>query len=371
MEGGFGGLVPCAAVTSGGSLRYFIIASDDAGIPIATAGSMKAPFKVTIRQSVSGDQPSLPGKDPPKKCASTADCPPGLPGCKGDGGGKPLDAICDATAECARGLICSGGVCTPGEGNDGDEPGESSGTHHVLSLGAQFDISYVSSGENVCSGSGSASYVCMMPDTDPNAQFFGVPDESVSGTNGISGGLAFGGARIFLGYDYFFDFGLGLGARVGYAFGGPTPCEPGVDAGCPAIPDGSQTPAGNSFFPGHFEGRVSWKFLKPNPDAGDFAPHVFLGVGGAQVNSSVPVTVCDTLLAEDEEADARCSENGPAKQRSVDAYQLAGLTFVSFGGGVSYMFHRNFGISGDLKFMVLFPTVGFTISPTIAPVVAF
>ncbi|NUP10298.1 MAG: hypothetical protein HOW73_29970 [Polyangiaceae bacterium] len=370
MEGGFGGLIPCDAVTSGGELKYFIIASDESGTPIATAGSMKAPFKVLIKQKISGDKPSLPGKDPPKKCAAKADCPPGLPGCGGDGGGKPIDAICDATPECSKGLVCLNGVCAPGEGNDGPET-PSGGTHHVISVGAQFDIAYVADGEDVCSSSSSASYVCMYPDSDPSAQFFGVPD-AVNGTNGISGGLAFGGARILAGYDYFFDFGLGLGARVGYAFGGPYPCEPGVD-GCPARPDESSTPAGNSFFPAHLEGRVSWKFLKPNPEAGDFAPHVFVGFGGGQVNASVPVTVCDKLVAEGEEPDANCTDNGTGAgvQRKVDAYQLAGLTFATFGGGVTYMFVKNFGISGELKFMVLFPTVGFTISPVIAPVVAF
>ena len=382
MDEGFGGLIPCNAVTSGGELRYYIIASDEGGTPIATAGSLKAPFRVAIRQSIKGDKPSLPGQDPPKKCASRADCPPGLPGCEGAGGGKPLDAICDATAECAQGLVCLNGVCAPGEGDvDG---GPKTGTQHVVSVSAQFDLAYVSDGQSVCSGSSSASYVCMLPDSDPSAQFFGIPRD-VNGTNGISGGLAFGGARIFAGSDYFFDFGsmggLGLGARVGYAFGGPYPCEPGVD-GCPARPEESGTPVANSFFPAHLEARASWKFLKPNPEAGDFAPHVFIGGGGAQVNASVPVTVCDTLLDPDgaegprdpEDPDEACSGGNnpvPAKQRNVDAYQLAGLTFVTFGGGATYMIVRNFGISAELKFMVLFPTVGFTISPVIAPVVAF
>jgi hypothetical protein len=370
MEGGFGGVVPCDAVTSTGELRYFIIASDEGGTPIATAGSMKAPFKVTIKNKITGDKPSLPGKEPPKKCSVVEDCPPGLPGCKGDGSGKPVDAICDATPECAKGLICASGVCTPGEGNDGpDTGGTTDGTQHLLSVGVQVDIAYVSSGENVCSGESSASYVCMLPDTDPSTQFFGVP-AGLNGTNAINGGLAYGGTRVFVGYDYFFKFGLGLGARVGYAIGGPYPCTPGEE-GCPAIPDGSGTPAANSFFPAHLEARASWKFLNPNPKGGDFAPHVFIGGGGAQVNSSVPVTVCDQLLGENEEASESCAEGGPAVERRVDAYQLAGLTFVTFGGGVSYMFHRHFGISGELKFMVLFPTVGFTISPTIAPVVAF
>ncbi len=362
MEGGFGGQVPCDAVTTAGDLKYFIIASDESGTPIATAGSMKAPFKVAIKNKIKGDKPSLPGKDPPKRCAAVEDCPPGLPGCKGEGGGKPIDAICDATAECAKGLACLNGVCAP----SGETPPPTGGTHHVISVGAQIDIAYVADGQNVCSGSSSASYVCMHQDSDN--QFYGIPSE-VNGTNGISGGLAFGGARIFAGYDYFFKFGLGLGVRVGYAIGGPYPCTPGEE-GCddvPRDPDGNsltQTPAGNSFLPVHAEGRASWKFLHPNPEKGDFAPYVFIGGGYGQVNAKIPVTVCDTLAVAGDNPDC-------PGQTKVDAYQLAGLGFITFGGGVSYMIVRNFGISGELKFMVMVPTVGFTISPVIAPVVAF
>jgi hypothetical protein len=251
------------------------------------------------------------------------------------------------------GLACIGGQCTP----DGSSKPDSGGTQHVISVGAQFDLAYVADGQDVCSAANAGSYVCMEQNTDPRRQFVGNP-VNVSGTNGISGGLAFGGARIFAGYDYYFPFGLGLGARAGFAFGGPS-----VD-GAQVIPDGSDyQQLGKSFFPAHLEARASWRFLAPNMQGGDIAPHVFVGGGGAQVNASVPVTVCDAL----EGATESCEEGRTA----VDAYQLSGLTFITFGGGATYMFIRNFGLSAELKFMVLFPTVGFTFSPTISPVVAF
>ena len=63
--------------------------------------------------------------------------------------------------------------------------------------------------------------------------------------------------------------------------------------------------------------------------------------------------------------------HGRVKIDGAKTGPLAGLTFITFGGGVTYNIIKNFGISGELKFMVLFPTVGFTISPTVSPVVTF
>ena len=314
---------------------------------------LKAPFTITIVNKLAGDPPSLPGKSAPKKCQTA--CPPGMPGCGGTADCKVEGVICDVSAECCPGNACLSGVCTA----DGSSPGgETTGTQHVISVGAQFDLAYVSDGEDVCSAANAGSYICMEQNTDPARQFVGNPRD-VNGTNGISGGLAFGGARIFAGYDYFFPFGLGLGARIGFAFGGPS-----VDD-AQKVPEGSEYGGvGKSFFPAHIEARASWKFLNPNPNAGDFAPHVFIGGGGAQVNASVPVKVCDALNENTDNPDC-------LGETDVDAYQLSGLTFITFGGGATYMFIQNFGLSADLKFMVLFPTVGFTISPTISPVLAF
>lgn len=351
MDGGYGGEIPCDATSSSGELKYFIIGSDESGTPVATAGSMKAPFKVPIKAKIDGDKPSLPGKPAPKRCIVKEDCPPGLPGCEGAAGGKPEGAICDETAECASGLGCISGVCTPSEDTGPSSPGK----HHVISAGVQFDVAYIGDGTDVCSRTSTANYVCTYADS--SEQFRGDPLQ-VKGTNGISGGLGLGGIRFLAGYDYFFDFGLGLGARVGYALGGPQLDEGG------SHPKLKGYPAGSSFLPAHAEGRVSWRFLHPAMQGGEFAPHVFVGGGVGQVNASVPVTVCDNIA--DPGDNAKCK--GETK---VDAYQLTGLSFVSFGGGATYMFVDNFGLSLDLKFMVMFPTVGFTIAPSLSPVVAF
>jgi len=365
MDGGFGGEFPCDASSSSGDLKYYIIGSDESGTPVATAGSLKAPFKVPIRSKVEGDKASLPGKPAPKRCIVKEDCPPGLPGCEGASGGKPEGGICDENAECASGLACLNGECTPTDEETPSGPGK----HSVISAGVQFDLAYIGDGANVCSGgkmpdsdaawTSPANYVCTYADS--NEQFRGDP-RLVKGTNGISGGLGLGGIRFLAGYDYFFDFGLGLGARVGFALGGPS-LDDSISTHKEEQKQGY--PTGSSFLPVHAEARASWRFLHPTMQGGDFAPHVFVGGGIAQVNASVPVTVCNSTAAEAGD-NAKCY--GETK---VSAYQLTGLSFASFGGGATYMFIDNFGVSLDLKFMVMFPTVGFVIAPSLSPVVSF
>ena len=80
IENGFGGEIPCSDITTTGDVRYYIIATDDQGLSLAQAGSLKEPFRVPVKNKISGDAPSLPGKNPPKACAAAQECPPGLPG---------------------------------------------------------------------------------------------------------------------------------------------------------------------------------------------------------------------------------------------------------------------------------------------------
>ena len=70
--------------------------------------------------------------------------------------------------------------------------------------------------------------------------------------------------------------------------------------------------------------------------------------------------------AEGADLNARCPGN-----TKVDAYQVTGLGFVDFGGGATYWIVDNFGIAAELKFMIMLPTTGFVISPTLVPTLAF
>ena len=46
---------------------------------VGGAGSKKAPLEFDLKQKIAGEIPAFPGKDPPERCTSTGDCPPGMP----------------------------------------------------------------------------------------------------------------------------------------------------------------------------------------------------------------------------------------------------------------------------------------------------
>ncbi len=372
---GFGGYIPCADVTTTGEVRYHVIATDESGSPVATAGSAKQPYKVQIKNKVE-DAPSLPGEDPPKKCISKEDCPPGLPGCEPAGGArgdKGWGASCERDIECASGHMCLNGTCEEGS-EGGDAKKATKGAKNLIPVGVQFDLLLLSSADGVCSPENGDAYACF--DSGTSNQYYGLAD-AVPETNGIKGGIGLAGVRVLAGYERLLLDGLGLaiGARVGFAIGGspspendPPACREQLEG---ETCDEDSTPLGyepagkaRGFLPLHLEGRVSYYFLADGAvEMGGLYPYAFLGGGIAQVNASVPVAVCDISNSE--------SGSGCPETKNLDAYQLSGLGFLGFGGGVTYMFIENVGAQAELKMMVMVPTTGFVVAPSIGPVFAF
>ncbi len=361
MEGGFGGEVPCTDVTTTGDFKYYIIATDDQGLSLAGAGSLKDPYKIPIKNKISGDPPSLPGKQPPKACMAAQECPPGLPGCSdSERGDKPAGSMCEETKECMSGLTCQKGSCEVGE-----EPkaGGKQGKKNLISVSAQFDLAYIGSGDKVCDRTSTANYACFEKST--NAPYYGNPTV-VTGSNGISGGLGLAQIRLLAGYDRILPLGFSVGARAGVALLG----SPGPDVQNHPPPKGRAAP--NSFLPLHLEVRGGWMLAKDGVSKGKIFPHAFIGGGVAQVNAGVPVSVCDPDPNRKETVSCGNAAAGTAgKKVDVTAYQVTGQGFVDFGGGATYMIVDNFGIQAEVKFMVMLPTTGFVVAPVIAPMVAF
>lgn len=379
---GFGVEIPCEDVTTTGDVKYYIIIRDEAGDPAAQAGTMKEPYRVPIKREIEGDEPSLPGKKPPRQCAEKADCPPGLPGCENTKGEKRGDkgwgASCEADQECQASLICLNGSCEEGSRDGGGGDGKpTAGKKNILGVNLQIDAMLVSSADNVCTQQGIANeaYYCFYPGS--TEQFYGSPI-AAQGTNGVQGGFAFSGLRVLASYDReLVKLGqgtLGAGLKFGVVVLGN---QPGAENLPPDPPEGDealhlQAP---SFPPIHGEARVWYSFLGPLFEHRKARPYGFLGFGVGKASAAVPVQVCDKYARSGETfidpGDDNCDRSIPATRRDLDAYQISGLNFVSLGGGVVYGLTPNFGITGELKVMFMLPTFGVVFSPTIGPVFAF
>jgi hypothetical protein len=392
---GYAAEVPCEDVTTTGDVKYFFAFTGADGEAAGGLGSTKEPFKTTIKNELEGDAPKLPGKRPPEQCKEKGDCPPGLPGCepaKGGGGGakrgdKGWGSSCDQTTECKEGLVCLNGTCDEdksggggGEGGGGGGGGDAPKKRmNLVGLGVQFDFLSLKSTQTACDGT-DPSYSCYLQGS--SNQFFGKP-VAFSNTDGIQGGGAFAGVRILVSYDrqLLRKVGLTVGVRIGYAFGGPaSPSNLDANGNPPSLVGGAPPPqnVAFAFHPLHVEGRLSYALLGSMMDDKKFRPYVFVGGGAAQVNAAVGVTLCDSNVTQaDKSTPGTRSCIDPNTKlpvgvaRTVDAYQVTGLGFVGFGAGTTFGITPLFGIAAELKFMVMVPTFGVSISPNIGPVFNF
>ena len=366
---GYGGEVPCEDVTTTGDVKYFFAFTGTDGEAAGNLGSNKEPFRTTIKNEIEGEPPKLPGRKPPTQCKERGDCPPGLPGCEASKGGTAAPTkhgdrgwkdSCEVSEQCKEGLSCLNGSCEEGTGGN-TGPDTSKKRMNMVSVGAQFDFLRIASATDVCSldSPAAANYACFAQGT--KHQFFGKP-ASVGQTNGIQGGLAYGDTRILLGYDrqLLKNIGLSIGVRIGYAIGGsPTPDN---------IPNGQNGALG--FLPVHAELRVSYHIFNSMLEDKKFRPYVFImPIGFAQVNASVPVTVCDTIK-QPGDVNPSCP-GGTSYPRQLDAYQITGRNFSGLGVGTTFGITPLFGLSVELKAMFMYPTFGVVIAPEIGPVFAF
>jgi hypothetical protein len=370
MGAGFGAEIPCEDVTTTGDVKYYIIAIDGGGEPAGQAGSLKAPYKVSIKNEIDGVAPSLPGKKAPDQCKAKEDCPPGLPGCpdktsSGKHGDKGWGDSCEESAECKEGYICLNGSCE--EGTESSEPKSSSKTKkNLVGISGALDFLLIGGAEGVCNGN-DPSYACFRQGTD--RQYFS-KNANVSQTNAIQGGFGVAGGRAMLTYDRLLSEKLGLsaGARLGFAFGGsPTPASSDHP-----LKEGQSV--ASSFLPVHGELRLSYSFGKSLFELKKIRPYIFVGGGLAQVNASVPVTVCATTDSKGHalgSVDSKGICKGKGKATQLDAYQVTGLNFIGFGAGAVYALTPTFGVSAELKAMVMMTTTGLVFEPTIGPVFAF
>jgi hypothetical protein len=340
---GYGAEIPCSDIGSTpGEMRYYIQALGPSGEVIATNGTRNAPHRVILKDDPADEPRHLPGKPIPEKCKGgmQVDCPPGLPGCQSDRK-KPPGAECGGDSECQAG-ICLNGQC----GGDPDkvpdikcETDAECGTgksckdgtcigvakKNWIGFAAQQDVLMLPSAQSVCADS--AEYVCFQQDKsyyDPE-----VFRPIASAADEVKGGFAVSTTRVMLSYDRTLGSHIGLGARVGYAFGGG-----------PAVPDGK------AFFPAHLEARLSYWFGKNPFSSTSIRPYVVLGGGVAQYDSKVNVQVY--------EFNTEVGRTNEVVPYNVVAWKRAGTSFVQGGFGVLYPFDFKSGIVAELKVLQAF-----------------
>jgi len=380
----FRGEVPCDATGSAGTLKVYVRAKDAQGESVDSFGSKSKPIEFNVSET-STEAPAYEGEEAPARCVAKEECPPDFPGCQNGPkrGNKDWGAACDNSSECKEGLLCNDGTCeqapaceTNADCQTGtcvdnkcsvsDEGGGGGGASYKKNwLGIHFaqDIAIVG-GSDVCSVASQANngYACYASGTT-DQPYNGDPYPGA----GIASGTVMATHRILLSYDRALTRNIQLGARAGFAFGGGPPAGK------------SDTAAGTPFLPAHVEARLSYWIGKGVFSKKGIRPYVHIGGGLAQVDAKVKVRVADcSQLQDDGSATAArylCSlgqppsngnyDPGKLPQQDLDAWRKMGQGFITAGGGAMYAFSDHLGLQLNLNLMLMVPSTGFVIQPSL------
>jgi hypothetical protein len=313
-----------------GRLEYFIVATDEAGDPLDTLGSKNAPVELVINPQ-SAVAPAYPGEEPPARCEERVLCPPDFPGC------DDPDAV-------AR-----------------NRPAPAKRIEHWIGLHFAADVGFVG-GSDVCTSS-NPDYDCFTSGSE--TPFPGplpmevaiLPDEPGDGYPGtdIATAPSLGTLRLLLSYDRVVSERVSLGGRLGYAFGG----GPTID--------------GDDFLPIHVEARIA---IWPSGTwSSGLSPYFHFGAGIAQVDlkkSDLSVQDCTEEAGRQSFLDCISAigdyapENAPdLPVRTLDAYRRLGAAFVMAGGGLLVPLGGRIALQANLNAMLLMPSVGLVLEPSL------
>ena len=353
--------IPCDATRKVGAILLYVAAKDESGQDLARWGASDTPIIIQIVNATKSPPPSLPGQPPPPRCEREAGCEPGTPGCLTPGVGLKGDP-CARSDECSRGLYCSSGTCASapkcksgsecsatGQCRDGycvmeiipetsldeevSEKAEPPPPYNVNRFGLHvgFDFAMVS-GSEICAQKGwEDGFRCYQDDQtvstnkDPQPHF----------SSDIATTFIHGSTRILLSYERVLRDRISGGLRAGIALGG----------------------APVSFLPFHGEIYGSYWFV-PFEQKG-LHPYASVGFGLAQVDAEVNVT--NQINA------------GDPSSAYVDyvAYKRMGKQFLKLGGGILYDLSDSFGLQANVNAMVMLPSTGLVLEPSVGAVIGF
>ncbi len=375
------GEIPCADTTKLGVLGYKVQSVKPDGTLGESLGSDEDPLEINLVDETTVEPPALPGSQPPESCRVEEDVqpPPAGPqllsfgeacedGSQCQGGltcieGKcAADMACDSDTDCFSGF-CDDGICVSlQEDCEGDDCSRASKNWFGIQGGVDFSRI---GGSQVCGDGADASYACFEGD----AFYNGVPNQNFSGE--INDGFKAATTRVMISYERALSDHLSLETRAGFAFnGGPeAPRAQGGD--------------GSSFLPYHAEGRLKLYFTDVFRDDGrglsGFTAFAMVGGGLAQVDPQVTVQVAecapgnrpDLTQISAAENECRFSPNGAAALKDVTVVQRQGQGFATVGLGARYGIGKHFAILANLNSMILLPSSGVTLSPSLGLTAGF
>jgi hypothetical protein len=363
--------IPCAETKALGVMAYRIQALNAQGQPVDSLGTEQDPKELNLVDQTSSAPPSLPNTPAPESCrpkkveegpkgpllggygqacSNEAQCQGGLACVEGK---CTADISCDSDSDCASGS-CDDGLC-----NVSAEECEGAACSKVpknwFGLNGALDFAMMS-GSQVCDPDGDAAYSCF----DGSDPYAGLPNTRLSGE--INSGFKTSTARVLVSYERVLLSFLTAEARLGFAFnGGPESPKPAGD--------------GSKFLPFHAEARVKLYTSQVFRDDGrglrGLGLYFALGAGLGQIDPKVNVEVAECVPAPvgptitQEEADCIASSNQARSTKNLDVYKRLGQSFVSIGPGLRYGITKHLAANLNLAAVILFPSSGFALSPSL------
>jgi hypothetical protein len=296
----------------------------------------KKPAKAAEKKPEPKPEPEKvkPPEPPPKpegSCVHDGEC---------DAGEACVNEMCTLVPVCKVDADCGASKCVDGQCK----------MRHFVGLHVAQDIAF---GGSVKACGVTSEYGCYLADTeDP---YLGLPYDGGVETSTTG----FATTRILLSYELPIMPNITVGARAGLALGG-----------------GPQAADGTSFMPVHLEARGAYYF---GADVFDkpLRPYAYAGGGLAQVDVKSTTTVKECRSSTD--ATECMSPGGGSLLQSeidslpevpVDVYNKMGQGFIAVGGGVAYALSPSLLAQANLAFMLMLPSSGFVLEPSLGLVLA-
>lgn len=338
---GFGFEVPCGRVLAP-SVRYYIVAYDEAGEALGFAGSQRDPYEVAVVDERTLAAPALPGREPSAQCTEEEACVGDE--CEAVPTGAAEGEDCSEEVACGEGLVCSEvGQCIPDETSASSSSGDGSGPRYWFQFGAGAGAFFATDGMVADRLPPDEDGMPNMPPGDWNSPEFAsfidpstgqegcnpgpnpidLPDANMGGATRTyqvqsechvrvtsSGLLPNGGLHVTVG-AYFSDrVGIAVGARASIRAGQGTLARL------------------------HFNARLQFRVTDPTWEGLDVALFAGLGVGQIQLQPK---------------------QNARGSETVARPFIQTGLLSVQAGANMVYRIVNGFGIVLEPRGIVLLP----------------